>query len=615
MNTINNIIAHLNICINLEEKEQTLRYAINENQNIKSLKANGLALHPIVVNHKNFGYADYPEIEFKLTFPAESTNFKDGSAIECFYANEEVVKGVLLGFNGTTGSFRLFAPDYPDWLEEKGVGIKLAPDTRTSLIMKKALQNIKGSKSLSNLFSLIYNTEERPIIEPKKEATKSQLIFVNNNLNDSQKLAITNVLNIEGLNIIHGPPGTGKTTTLVEVVLQKIKEGKKVIVAAPSNTATDNIAISLIKHKVNILRVGNGTKVNDLILPYTLEGKLTDKNLQKELKQLKIRAEQFRKMALKYKKRFGKAEQEQRRLLFNEVKNIRTDIKKLQTYNEEKLYQEAQVIVGTPVGIYDANLNKLTIDTVIIDEAGQCIQPLAWCILGLAPNIILAGDHLQLPPTVLSNKAAAMGFDKSILEEAINNCSNVFLLNTQYRMRQAIADFSSYYFYNHKLLTANYLNNTSTHIHFIDTAGSGFNETAGQDGGSLKNDGELELIEKIIENKNIDITETAFITPYAGQMEAAKNRFNNFKKINTIDSFQGQEAHTIIISLVRSNADGIIGFLKDYRRMNVALTRAKEQLFVIGDSATICVDPFYDELVEYIQNNGSYSTVWEYELI
>ena len=153
-------------------------------------------------------------------------------------------------------------------------------------------------------------------------------------------------------------------------------------------------------------------------------------------------------MALKYKRSFGKSEREQRNLLFKEVKNIRTEIKKLQTYNEEKLFQEAEVIAGTPIGLYDATITQLHFNTLVIDEAGQCIEPLAWCIFPLADRIVLAGDHWQLPPTVLSNEAANMGFNESILERVITKTKNVFLLNTQYRMRQAIAGFSSNYFYN-----------------------------------------------------------------------------------------------------------------------------------------------------------------------
>lgn len=599
-------------CIDLEEKEQVKRYSLDQQHTLKSLKAEGLALHPIIVTRKSFGYADYPEISFRLNFPAEMNQFKDGAAIECFYAGEEPVKGILINLEGKVGEFRLFAPDFPDWIEEKSVGIKLAPDQRTTTIMKTALNNLEANKPLFHLFEQLHG--DAPMENTLQDADPAALTYYNKRLNESQQRAVAAITNNTTVTIVHGPPGTGKTTTLIEAIMQLIKAGEKVLVSAPSNTAVDNIAKGLIQQKVQVLRVGNSSKVDEIIFKYTLEGKLSDSNQQKEIKQLKKRAEEFRKMALKYKRSFGKAEREQRSLLFKEVKSIRDEIKKLQAYNEEKLYTNAQVILGTPVGLYDARVNKLNFGTLVIDEAGQCIEPLAWCILPLAKKYVLAGDHLQLPPTVLSNEAARLGLNKSILEVCIETVKNIFLLDTQYRMREVIAGFSSNYFYNGLLKTAAHLNNITSHITFIDTAGSGFNEVQGSDGGSLQNKGELQIVQKLLETELMDPMAIALISPYAGQVAAAKDILPKAIRISTIDSFQGQEKEIIILSLVRSNDDGVIGFLKDYRRMNVAITRAKEQLFVIGDSATIGADAFYNSFLTYIEKMGSYRTVWEFEL-
>jgi len=599
-------------CIDLEEKEQVKRFSLDQQHTLKSLKAEGLALHPIAVTRKSFGYADYPEIGFRLNFPAETNLFRDGAAIECFFSGEEPVKGVLINMEGKAGEFRLFAPDFPDWIEENGVGIKLAPDQRTTGIMKKVLNELEGNKPLYTLFELFHSDIKAGAIAPVE--TSPALNFSNKQLNDSQQKAVTAITQNENITIVHGPPGTGKTTTLVEAIVQLIKAGEKVLVSAPSNTAVDNIAKGLIKQGVNVLRTGNTSKVDETIFQHTPEGRLANSKQQKEIKQLKIKAEDFRKMALKYKKHFGKAEREQRNLLFKEVKNIRTEIKKLQAYNEEKLYTEASVIAGTPVGLYDAKINQFTFHTLVIDEAGQCIEPLAWCIFPLSEKYVLAGDHLQLPPTVLSHEAARLGLNQSILETAIASVQPVFLLNTQYRMREAIAGFSGNYFYDDLLLTASHLKNTGAHIFFIDTAGSGFNEVRGNDGMSLQNKGELQLVQKLIETESLNPLKTAFISPYSGQVAAAKEVLPPAMRISTIDSFQGQEQECIILSLVRSNDDGDIGFLKDYRRMNVAITRAKEQLFVIGDSATIGADPFYNSFLTYIEKYGTYRTVWEFEL-
>ncbi len=599
-------------CINLEEKEQVKRYSLDQQHTLKSLKAEGLALHPIVVTRKNFGYADYPEISFRLNFPAEINLFKDGAAIECFCTGEEPVKGVLINLDGKVGEFRLFAPDFPDWIEDDGVGIKLAPDQRTTTIMKTVLNNLEHNKQLFKLFQQLHDvpsSEKNEII-----INAVSLSFNNKNLNESQQQAVMAILQNENITIVHGPPGTGKTTTLVEAIIQLVKAGEKILVSAPSNTAVDNIAKGLIAQNLKVLRVGNTSKVDETIFMHTPEGKLNNSKQLKEIKQLKIRAEEFRKMALKYKRSFGKAEREQRNLLFKEVKNIRTEIKKLQAYNEEKLYTEAGIILGTPVGLYDSKINHLTFHTLLIDEAGQCIEPLAWCIFPLAQKYVLAGDHLQLPPTVLSNEAARLGLNKSILEISIATVENIFLLNTQYRMREAIAGFSSNYFYNGLLQSATHLRNTGAHIFFIDTAGSGYNEKHGSDGSSLQNEGELQIVLKLIETESLEPLHTAFISPYAGQVAAAKDMLPKQMRISTIDSFQGQEKEIVILSLVRSNDDGDIGFLKDYRRMNVAITRAKEKLFVIGDSATIGADAFYTSFLNYIEKSGTYKTVWEFEM-
>jgi ATP-dependent RNA/DNA helicase IGHMBP2 len=599
-------------CIELEEKEQVQRYSLDQQHTLKSLKAEGLALHPITVTRKIFGYADYPEISFRLSFPAETNLFKDGAAIECFCTGEEPVKGVLINLDGKAGEFRLFAPDFPDWIEDDGVGIKLAPDQRTTTIMKTALTNLQNNKELYKLFELLHDDTVKEKTIPSLHPVS--ISFNNKNLNESQQQAVAAITQNESITIVHGPPGTGKTTTLVEAIVQLVKAGEKVLVSAPSNTAVDNIAKGLITQNLKVLRVGNTSKVDEMVFQHTPEGKLSNSKQLKEIKQLKIRAEEFRKMALKYKRSFGKAEREQRNLLFKEVKNIRTEIKKLQAYNEEKLHTEAEVILGTPVGLYDAKINHLSFETLVIDEAGQCIEPLAWCIFPLAKKYVLAGDHLQLPPTVLSNEATRLGFNRSILEISINTIDSVFLLDTQYRMREAIAGFSGNYFYNGLLQTASHLTNIGTHISFIDTAGSGYNEIHGSNGSSLQNEGELQIVLKLIETELLDPLKTAFISPYAGQVAAAKDILPKQMRISTIDSFQGQEKEIIILSLVRSNDDGDIGFLKDYRRMNVAMTRAKEQLFVIGDSATIGGDVFYNAFLSYIEKSGNYRTVWEFEM-
>lgn len=605
-------IAHLLSCVQLEEKAQTERYRLDEAHSLRQLKAEGLALHPISIRQKTFGYADYPEVSFSIPYPAEVQQFKDGAAIELFFQGEESIKAMLLNFDGRSGSIRLYAPDFPDWLEDRGVGIKLAPDTRSSQIMKTVLGGIENNAALLAAFEQLHQNNSS---NTQSELSDIGAIdFVNKNLIASQQQAVQAVVHNPLLCIIHGPPGTGKTTTLVEAVLQLISRGKRVLITAPANAAVDHFCKALLKYSINLFRVGNTGKVDEAIYNCTAEGRLKNSTAQKEIKQLKIRAEEFRRMALKYKRQFGKAEREQRNLLLKEVKEIRGQIKKLQQYHEEKLWSTAQVVAGTPIGIYDAcSTSKQHFDCLLIDEAGQCLEPLAWCAFSFADKWVLAGDPYQLPPTVLSMEAQARGFHHSILEQAIKHAPHLHLLNIQYRMNGPIAGFSNRYFYNNQLLPGPGLQNKEAQLLFIDTAGSGFEETTGPDGCSLQNDGELKILKKIIDAGNYPLQQSAFISPYAGQVALAREWLPMELRCSTIDSFQGQECHHVFISLVRSNADGIIGFLKDYRRMNVALTRAKDSLVIIGDSACLGADPFYQSFFEYAGEQGTYQSVWEYE--
>ena len=594
----------------LEEQEQQERYRLDQEHSLKALKAEGLALHPLRITGKTFGYADYPEFRFRLPYPAETRQFRDGAAIECFAVGEEPIRGVLLELDGQTGACRLFAPDFPDWLETPEAAIKLAPDTRTTEIMTRALEGLEADKTSWTRFRQLHG-DLAPRQVPGREPGGLPE-YHNRNLNPSQQSAVNAILQNDGLLVVHGPPGTGKTTTLIEAVQQLAKQGHRILVTAPSNTAVDHLALGLVRQGLRVLRVGNTGKTDPALLPHTPEGRMQDGAVKKEMRDLRMRAEEFRRMALKYKRQFGRDEREQRKLLMQEVKSIRQEIRKLRAYEEEKMYRDAQVIAGTPIGLHDAGLKGLDADTLVIDEAGQCPEPLAWVVLPLAKRIVLAGDPWQLPPTVLSQEAAALGLGISILESAMHHVPEVHLLDTQYRMRASIAGFSSGRFYRSLLRTADHLRDDGVHIVFVDTAGTGMEEVEGPEGGSLQNPGELDIALQLIASESLDPAHTALISPYAGQVAAAAERMPSGMRLRTIDSFQGQEATNIIVSLVRSNDDGEIGFLKDYRRMNVAMTRAKERLYLIGDSATIGRDPFYAAMMTYVENHGAYRSAWEF---
>lgn len=595
--------------VQLENKTHEERFSNVSKQNLKQLKAEGLLIQPIRITRKSYGYADYPEVTFQTIYPTETSQFKSGCAIHLIFENEEPVKGMLLYLEGNKGEFRLFAPDFPDWLESKNVGIQLTPDQRTNEIMLQSLKRINENLGLEKRFNEIHTKQSILPLEQKE----INLSFSNSGLNTSQQIAIQNCLSEASVQVIHGPPGTGKTTTLVELISQLTKQHKRILVSAPSNAAIDHLGTQLAAQQVDFIRVGNNTKVKESLLPYTIEGKMEETKLKSTIKNLRIRSEQLRKMANQYKRNFGKSERDQRKLLMNEVKAIRKEIRDLQDAFETSILEKQQVIIGTPIALHDNRFSENEFDLLIIDEAGQCLEPLAWAIIPLAKRLVVAGDPFQLPPTVISFDAAKNGLNKSILEQIITNNHRTYLLDTQYRMTSTIAEYSNRYFYEGKLKTANATIEHSISIQFYDTAGADYTESFNEDSFSIYNSRELSFIHKLLDAEQLNPEKTAFITPYSGQIQLSKEEFASipFSRISTIDSFQGQEEETVIISLVRSNAEQQIGFLTDYRRMNVAMTRAKKSLYIIGDSSTIGIDPFYNGLLEFIEQIGGYHSVFE----
>lgn len=600
-------IQRLRGLLKIEQHEQEQKW-LSKGSDYKQLRSEGVLLYPIHVNKRRFGFADYPVLELSFSYTISNPSFRSGVPVALFDAESgEHVNGSLISLSEYRGEVILYTHDFPDFIENKNIGIRLTPDTKSFDQMHGILKRIEKNEnpSLSKKFEIIHG------IQPLPHSTKVEVkTWMNKALNASQKSAVEHILGEQLITIVHGPPGTGKTTTLIEAIHQLVNQDKKIVVAAPSNTAVDHLAEGLLKSELKIIRLGNTLKAKESIWKYTPEGILSQPDLAKQLKKLRIRADEYRRMAGQYKRQFGKEEREQRNLLHKEVKAIRGEIQQLSELYLHRELKEAQVVLGTPIGLRDKLIYDIDFDYFFLDEAAQCLEPLAWVGADLAEKMVLAGDPFQLPPTVLSEKSEKEGLSISMLEQAFNSNLDKHLLAIQYRMPPEIIGFSSQYFYDNALKSFKENSGVEDPLVFIDTAGADFVETKGDDG-SIHNGQELEVIHKLLPEWKTEFKSISFISPYAGQVARAHNLFPDIRT-STIDSYQGQEDEMIILSLVRSNQNGTIGFLKDYRRMNVALTRAQRKLVVIGDSATLGNDDFYQQFLDYVEGINGYKSVFEF---
>jgi superfamily I DNA and/or RNA helicase len=452
---------------------------------------------------------------------------------------------------------------------------------------------------------------------------------LNTSLNDSQLEAVRFALSAQDVAIIHGPPGTGKTTTLVELIRQITRAGQRVLAVAPSNLAVDNLFEKLLTSGEKAIRVGHPARVRPDLRYQTLDALAENHPNLKLARKLARDGYALRVQASKYTR--ARPEPGERRAKRQEAKQMLADARKIEDQVVASLLDSARVVCATLTGLDRDMLASQHFDWCIMDEASQCTEAAAWAPLQIADRLVLAGDHFQLPPTVISPQAAAQGYKVSLLERLIDQLGKGVArrLSVQYRMHQQIMKFSSQEFYDDSLsadgsvrdhllqtlpgVAANEI--TGTPIDFIDTAGASYDESVEPEGDSRYNLQEADLVVKKVQSLlacGLAPTEIAVISPYSAQVRLLRERLQQPEmEIDSVDGFQGREKEAVIVSLVRSNREGLIGFLEDVRRMNVALTRARRKLIVIGDSATITIHPFYQRMVTYFESVGAYHSVWE----
>ena len=433
-------------------------------------------------------------------------------------------------------------------------------------------------------------------------------------LNRTQEEAVNKVLHAKDVAVVHGPPGTGKTTTLVEAVYETLHRENQVLVCAQSNMAVDWISEKLVDRGVSVLRVGNPTRVNDKMLSFTYERRFES---HPDYPQLWSIRKAIRELYARIRKA---SDRESVRTKINSLKDRAAE---LEIRISESLFAEARVIACTLAGSANRVLMGQKYGTVFIDEAAQALEPACWIAIRKADRVILAGDHCQLPPTVKCVQALRQGLGDTLMQAVVRNKPDaVSLLKVQYRMNDAIMRFSSEWFYGGMLRSAPEVKCRSildfdTPIEWIDTEGDCSEEFVGESYGRINRmEAEMSVAqlksyiikigkERFLEEK-IDV---GLISPYKAQVQYLRQLIKKdafFKpyrssiSVNTVDGFQGQERDVIFISLVRANEEGQIGFLNDLRRMNVAITRARMKLIVLGDASTLTKHPFYRKLYEYI---------------
>ncbi len=525
-------------------------------------------------------------------------------------------------------------PDNGQLIDVQGaenVGIQLFFDETSYKMMFEALDRVMKAKGrLGYLRDLFYSRRREDKETGKQEGMKAETFSFApmhfSYLNRTQEDAVNKVLQAKDVAIVHGPPGTGKTTTLVEAIYETLRRENQVLVCAQSNMAVDWISEKLVDRGINVLRIGNPTRVNDKMLSFTYERRF---EAHPDYELLWAIRKAIRDLRSHRKRGDDKYHQKMERL-----KERATE---LEIRINAQLFGEARVIASTLVGSANRLLEGQKFGTLFIDEAAQALEAACWIPMRRVSRVILAGDHCQLPPTVKSIAALKAGLGKTLMERIVEmHPEAVTLLKIQYRMNEDIMRFSSDYFYHGEVESAPEVKYRSIldmdlPMTWIDTGafadsvsdgsavGTFKEEFVGESFGRInKAEAELTLLalqhyfNQISKQRLLDERiDVGIISPYRAQVQYLRRLlmkreffkpFRRFISVNTVDGFQGQERDVIVISLVRSNDEGQIGFLRDLRRMNVAMTRARMKLIILGDKETMTRHPFYRQLWQYIQH-------------
>jgi len=497
----------------------------------------------------------------------------------------------------------------PDWVTEGRVVLELLPSPVTYERLAAGLRRMhlapRWHPPLRGEPLRFLEAERGPLLETA--------------LNPEQAQALALADRAQDLALVHGPPGTGKTTVLVEVVRRAAARGESVLASAPSNLAVDNLVERLAAAGLNPVRIGHPARVLPAVLEHTLEARVREHDEAKLAARLVKEALQLRQAARKQRSRRGPGRFSESRAQEREARALLAEAREREDRAEADVLEGAQVVLATLTGLASNALRERRFDLAVVDEATQAVEPAAYLALLKGDRAVLAGDHLQLPPTVLSEAAQRGGLAVSLFERVAQARPEAMVsLSEQHRMNERIMRYPSEALYGGKLRAHPSVARHSIDeapLEVIDTAGRGFDEATPAGSESKANPGEAELVAAEAQRllaRGVPPREMAVIAPYDAQVQLLRQLLAAHPdlEVDTVDGFQGREKEAVIVSLTRSNEAGELGFLADIRRMNVALTRARKKLVVVGDGATVRRHPFYDGFFRYAEGLGAWQSAW-----